>query len=195
MTGKKGKKIDIRDQHPTSGIIPEQQENETAGEDMSADPGSNTLEKELETTEFELKDTYDRLLRVSAEFENYKKRTTRETDEFRKYANETLVSALLPIVDNLERAICACGENQSNQTSLLEGVCLTHAEILKVLEKFNVAAIDAVGLPFDPNYHEAVMQEPSEDHPDNTVVKELQKGYLMHTRLIRPAMVVVSKKE
>jgi molecular chaperone GrpE len=194
MTGKKGKKINIRDQRPAEDIMPEGQDDETAGEEISPDPENDGIEKRLETKELELKDTYDRLLRISAEFENYKKRITRETDDFKRYANESLVSALLPIVDNLERAICACGENDSDQDPLLEGVCLTHTEILKVLEKFSVTPVDAVGLPFDPNYHEAVMQEPSEDHPDNTVVKELQKGYLMHTRLIRPAMVVVSKK-
>ncbi|MFO7964176.1 MAG: nucleotide exchange factor GrpE [Desulfobacterales bacterium] len=168
---------------------------QTNNDAVSAKGTEEDLEKMLETAENEIKDTYDRLLRVSAEFENYKKRVSRETDEFKKYANEALISALLPIMDNLERAIDAFRENHSDQESLLEGVLLTHAEILKVLEKFGVVSIDAAGKPFDPNYHEAVMQETAEDHPDNTVIRELQKGYLMHNRLLRPSMVVVSKKE
>ncbi len=194
MTRKKEKKIDVKDQQSSESTMPDSRVDETAGEDLPLVQGTEDLEKRLEAAENELKDTHDRLLRVSAEFENYKKRITRETEEFKKYANESLVSALLPIVDNLERAIEAFRESHGDQASLLEGVSLTHAEILKVLEKFSVTSINAVGMPFDPNYHEAVMQEPSEDHPENTVIQELQKGYMMHNRLIRPSMVVVSKK-
>lgn len=140
----------------------------------------------------DLEKTTDRLLRLSAEFENYKKRITRETAEFRKYANESLIKELLPVVDNLERAVATAGDGQDNNSSILEGVEMTINEILKIFSKFGVARIDALGEAFDPSFHQAVMREESTDHAENTVTKELQKGYLMHDRLIRPAMVAVS---
>ena len=151
------------------------------------------LRSKLETKTGEAEENYDRLLRVSAEFENYKKRTAREMVDFQKYANQSLLRELLPIIDNLELAIKAAAEAaDSTDACLLDGVELTRKEILKVFENFNVEPIDALGKPFDPNFHEAVMREESDEHPENTVVNELQKGYLMHDRLLRPSMVVVA---
>lgn len=134
----------------------------------------------------------DKILRLSAEFENYKKRKQRELDEFKKYANETIFKQLLTVVDNLERAIISTKEN-SEKDSLLKGVELTHKETIKLFESFNVKTVDAENKTFDPNFHQAVTQEETDEVPDNTVTKVLQKGYLFHDRLIRPAMVVVSK--
>jgi molecular chaperone GrpE len=153
----------------------------------------NDLRSKLEIKTGEAEENYDRLLRVSAEFENYKKRTAREMAEFQKYANQALLKELLPIIDNLELAIKAAeGASGSTDACLLDGVELTRKEILKVFESFHVEPIDALGQPFDPNFHEAVMREESDEHPENTVVNELQKGYLMHDRLLRPSMVVVA---
>ncbi len=135
----------------------------------------------------------DRVLRLSAEFENYKKRKQRESDEFKKFANETVIRQLLSVVDNLERAIFSTKEN-SKKDGLLEGVKLTYKEILKLFETFNVKPIEAEKQPFDPNFHQAVTQEETDDVPENTVTTVLQKGYMLHDRLIRPAMVVVSKR-
>ncbi|MBU8911526.1 MAG: nucleotide exchange factor GrpE [Desulfobacterales bacterium] len=135
----------------------------------------------------------DRVLRLSAEFENYKKRKQRESDEFKKFANETIFRQLLTVVDNLERAISSTQKN-SDEGGLLEGVKLTHKEIIKLFETFNVKPVEAENQPFDPNFHQAVTQEETDSFPENTVSKVLQKGYLLHDRLIRPAMVVVSKK-
>jgi len=151
------------------------------------------LEERLHAAETEAKETYDRFLRLSAEFENFKKRTVREMNDFRKYANESLVRELLSVVDNLERALQSTGNGSPTDTGVIEGVQMTHREILKIFEKFDVQPIDALDQPFDPKFHQAVMQAVVEDKPDNTVVQELQRGYLMHDRLIRPAMVVVSK--
>ena len=147
----------------------------------------------LEAAQKEAGDNYDRFLRVSAEFENYKKRKEREAADFRKYAHEALVKDLLPVVDNLERAIKISADHESAVSCIVEGVDMTLKEILKVLEKFAVKVVDAVGNPFDPTYHQAVLQEESTEHPENTVIKELQKGYTIHDRLLRPAMVVVAK--
>ena len=151
------------------------------------------LAAKLEAAEKEAGENYDRFLRISAEFENYKKRKDREAADFRKYANETLVKELLPVVDNLERAMETSVDHEDAVSCILEGVDMTLKEIFKVLEKFAVKAVDAVGNEFDPTYHQAVMQEASDTHPDNTVTKELQKGYTIHDRLLRPAMVVVAK--
>jgi molecular chaperone GrpE len=151
------------------------------------------LKSKLELKTGEADENYDRLLRVSAEFENYKKRTVREMADFKKFANQSLFRDLLPIIDNLELAIKAAAEAPDGKDAcLLDGVELTRKEILKVFENFHVEPIDALGKPFDPNFHEAVMREESDEHPENTVVNELQRGYLMHDRLLRPAMVVVA---
>jgi molecular chaperone GrpE len=151
------------------------------------------LTEKLETSEKKAQEYYERLLRVSADFENFKKRNARETEEFRKYANQSLVKDLLPILDNLELAIKSSSEpGKTDEASLREGVELTHREILKILQNYQVTPVEALGRPFDPNFHEAVMREESEAHGENTVVSELQKGYMMHDRLIRPAMVVVA---
>ena len=134
--------------------------------------------------------TTDRLLRVCADYDNYKKRINREMSDLRKYAHETFSRELLSVVDNLERAI----ENASQSAEgLLEGVRLTHKELLKVFEKFNIKSFESLHEPFDPEYHQAMMQEASDAYPENTVIRELQKGYRIHERLLRPAMVVVSK--
>ena len=135
----------------------------------------------------------DRALRLSAEFENYKKRSLREMNDFKKFANESIFRQLLSVVDNLERAISAAQET-SEESSLFEGVKLTHKDIVKLFETFNVKPVEAANKAFDPNFHQAVTQEENDEFPDNTVTTVLQKGYLLHDRLIRPAMVVVSKK-
>ncbi len=153
------------------------------------------LKMQLEEVTQKAAEEHDRLLRLSAEFENYKKRMNRQMDDFRKYANETLLKDLLAVVDNLERALTTSGEknDDSMKSCLIEGVEMTLNEILKILSKSNVTPVTALGKPFDPAFHEAVMQETSNELPENTVINEFQKGYLIHDRLLRPAMVVVSK--
>lgn len=151
------------------------------------------LEKKAEKAEEDSKTAHERLLRATAEFDNYKKRSLRETSEFRKFANESLIKEILPVVDNLERAIESSGNDGNANKSIVEGVEMTLKEIFKVLEKFNLKALDSEGKAFDPNFHQAVLQEETDEYPENTVLKEMQKGYVLHDRLIRPAMVVVSK--
>jgi len=151
------------------------------------------MEEKLESMGQEVKENYDRFLRVSAEFENYKKRAAREMNDFRKFANESFVKAMLPVVDNLDRAIESSSNDKQADTSMLEGVDMILKEILKIFEQFNVKPFESLGKTFDPSYHQAVMQEETEVYPENSVVNELQKGYMMHDRLLRPAMVVVAK--
>lgn len=150
------------------------------------------METRLESVEQEAKEAHDRFLRVSAEFENYKKRSAREMDEFRKFANESLIREMLTVVDNLERALNSSNNDNQVNSHIAEGVGMTLKEILKVFEKFYVKPIEALGKPFDPNFHQAAMREETNERPENTVLNELEKGYMIHDRLLRPAMVVVS---
>ena len=151
------------------------------------------LEAKFEAKEKEAEENYDRLLRLSAEFENYKKRSSREIEEFRKFANQSLIKEMLSVVDNLELAMNSTNGHKAIDKDLLQGLEMTHREILKVFDKFNVKPIDAKGQPFDPTFHEAVMQEETNDYAKNTVISEMQKGYMIHDRLLRPSMVVVAK--
>ena len=191
MMSKKSKvTVDVKTD-PLSEDAVETRDDVDAEDTATADAGSD-LEKRLEESEEETKTAHDRFLRVSAEFENFKKRAQREVDEFRKYANEALIKELLTVVDNLERAVESSSEKDENG-QLLEGVNLTLKEILKVFEKFSVKPIEALEHEFDPAVHQAVLQEASETHAENMVIREFQKGYTIHDRLLRPAMVVVSK--
>ena len=133
------------------------------------------------------------MLRATAEFDNYKKRTTREMRDVVRYANEKIFKEIINVVDNLERAISSVEQEGNEDDPLLQGVRLTLSDVEKILERHNVEPVKALGEPFDPNFHQAMMQEESEEHPANTVISEMQKGYKLHDRLLRPAMVVVSK--
>ncbi len=163
------------------------------GTGKSDDPVKK-MGKKLEAAEEEAKQSYEKYLRVSAEFENYKKRSLREMEEFRKFANESLIKEMLSVVDNLERAIDSSSDNEGAKSRVVEGIDMTLKEILKIFEKFAVKPIKSLGEKFDPTYHQAVSQEETDDYPDDTVTRELQRGYMLHGRLLRPAMVVVSTK-
>ncbi|MFO7752245.1 MAG: nucleotide exchange factor GrpE [Desulfobacteraceae bacterium] len=165
-----------------------QAKGEKGSESSRKEPGVNELTAQLEKEK-------ERVLRLSAELENYKKRMEKELSQFKKYANESLLKQLLTVIDNLERAISTADTDAGGESKgLLDGIKMTHEEILKLLKSFSVEPVKAEGEPFDPEYHQAVTQEETDDHPENTVVRELQKGYVMHDRLIRPSMVVVSKQ-
>lgn len=176
-----------------SGDETQAPENDSKDQDASeSEDPVKKLEGKLQAAQEEGKESYDRFLRISAEFENYKKRSIREMEDFRKFANELLIKELLSVVDNLERAITSTDNKGNSGDNVVEGVDLTLKEILKIFERFKVSEIDCVEKPFDPSFHQAVMREENDDYPENTVVKELQKGYLLHDRLLRPAMVAVS---
>jgi molecular chaperone GrpE len=140
----------------------------------------------------EIKQLQDRLLRQAAEMENTRKRLERDKADAISFANECLVRELLPVIDNLERAL-QHGEGDSNGKGLLDGLRMTLKSFGDVLGKFGCTSFETVGKAFDPNFHEAVMQQESSEHPEKTVLQELQKGYTLRDRLVRPAMVIVSK--
>lgn len=151
------------------------------------------LRADLEAKEEEIKSLKDKLLRSHAEFENYKKRMTKEKSDLLKYANEELVKEVLRTVDNLEMAIGHARE--ANQTeSITEGIEIILKHLLQSLERFGVAGFSAVGERFDPGRHEAVLQVESAEHEPSTVIAEAQKGYFLRERLLRPALVTVTKR-
>lgn len=150
------------------------------------------LRQDFVAKELEAKKNYDLYLRQVAELENFKKRVAREKEEAIRYGNEALVKDLLPVLDNLERAV-EHAELGGNGKPLLAGIELVLKGFLEVLEKHGVTQVSAKGEPFNPQKHEAFAQVESTDHEPNTVVEELHKGYFMADRLLRPSLVSVAK--
>ncbi len=151
------------------------------------------LEKELENAKKEIEELKDKYLRTLAEMENMKKRLEKEKKEAVEYANESLLKEILPFIDNIERAISHANEN-SKIEDFIKGIEMTLNNLLKSLEKFGVKQIEAKNKPFDPNYHEAMDVVETEEVEPNTVVEEIQKGYILKNRVIRPSLVTVSKQ-
>lgn len=181
-----------------------QPESQTTAEGAPAKPPSPSGEasesaeqqSSVEVTEQlrqEIERANDRYLRTLAEFDNARKRLQREKDEFTKYAAETIVRQLLPIVDSLDQALLTAG-GQVDPSGVIQGVQLIHRQLADLLENEGVQRIATVGEAFDPHRHEAVAKIETQDGTrDNTVVEEVQVGYTMHGRVIRPAMVKVAK--
>ncbi len=164
-----------------------------AGEDSLAalKQENEALQRQVEELTRKNQELQEQVLRVRAEAENFRKRIQREKEEFARYAKEEFIREILPVKDNLERAL-EHGDT-SDSRALLQGLQLVLDQFGSVFEKMGVCCFASLGKPFDPNYHEAMMQQESEEHEDNTVVAEHQKGYLYQDRLLRPAMVTVAK--
>ncbi|GCD81786.1 nucleotide exchange factor GrpE [Parageobacillus thermoglucosidasius] len=142
--------------------------------------------------EAKIKEMENRYLRLYADFENFRRRTRQEMEAAEKYRAQSLVSDLLPVLDNFERALKIKAEDEQAK-SILQGMEMVYRSVLDALKKEGVEAIEAVGKPFDPHLHQAVMQVEDSNYEPNTVVEELQKGYKLKDRVIRPAMVKVSQ--
>jgi molecular chaperone GrpE len=161
--------------------------------DAAAPPVPET-ETPGEDVALELKQSQDRLLRLQADFENFRRRALREHTEVNQYGHQNLVKDLLPTVDNLDRAIDHARTSEDGDLeNLLQGVELVRRELLAALAKHGVVLIEAVGKVFDPAHHEAMAQAPDASVAPNTVIEELQKGYLLRGRLLRPSRVVVAR--
>jgi molecular chaperone GrpE len=150
--------------------------------------------KEVESIQAALEDMKGKYLRLYAEFENYKKKVQKDKEEFSKYCHESIVYELLPVIDNLEMALKHAGEGEA-AGSLAQGVENTLRELNRTLEKFGVAAIEALNKEFDPAYHHAMSQIERSDMENNTVADEFRKGYLYKDKVLRPSLVAVSKKK
>ncbi|WP_054691912.1 nucleotide exchange factor GrpE [Syntrophomonas palmitatica] len=149
------------------------------------------LKKELEKTQEENKKLYDQYLRALAEADNNRKRAARDKEEYLKFAALPVIKKILPVIDDLERAMTSA-DSARDYEGLSKGVELICRKLHDIVREQGVLPIEAHGQAFDPQYHQALMTEESADHPENTIIDELQKGYIMHGRVIRPSLVKVS---
>ncbi len=164
-----------------------------ANEDVACDAEGGTPTEGYQRAMAEAAEFKNLALRAQAELENYRKRAGRELQEERRYANMPLMRDLLPVLDNIDRAIGAAEQNPDS-AGLLEGVKMVGQQLRTVLEKHHCMSIDSLHTPFDPNLHEAIQQLPSDEHPPNTVIDVTQSGYQLHERVVRPSQVIVSKE-
>lgn len=172
-------------------------EMETAMQDQpdmaAAQEEASDMQVQLEALNDELANARDQLIRAQADVQNIRRRAEQDVEKAHKYGQEKLVSDLLPVVDNLERALAAITADDEVLKSLVEGVELTLRSFQDTLQKHSIVALDPHGEPFDPQLHQAMAMVDAPDAEPNTVVNVFQKGYTLHGRLVRPAMVVVSK--
>ena len=189
----KSKKVDIKVGEPETpdNVNPENDEEAAVDiplEEMSADD----LIKKIDELREESKENYDRYLRSQAEMDNIVKRNKKDKEEWVKYSNESLIKNLLQVIDNLENALNHSG-NENSFNALTEGVELTLKGLKDTLEKAGLEEVKTLGEDFDPCFHHAVQEEASASTEKGKILKEFQKGYTLNQRLIRPAMVVISK--
>lgn len=183
------------------GLAPEGEGQTTSVDDNQAEalaaatlPSKEEIEQ-LRAEAAKAKENWDKLLRTAADFENYKKRVVREKQEMSRYANESLLQKLTPILDNFESALLSSGKAPgASSESMQTGIQMIHQQLKAALTEAGLEEIDALNKPFDPNWHEAISQQERADLPEGQVVQQVRKGYKLRDRLLRPAAVVVSKK-
>lgn len=191
---KKSKKKEVSEPEIVTEA-PEEMMTEEAKEgtvEEAIDPLSK-LKNELEAARAETSNNWDLYLRERADLENARKRHLRDKEDALRFANDRLLKEMIPVLDNLERAVEHAGPGDDGNHGLLEGVNMTINQFRKALEAFGVKPIIAIGTDFDPNLHQAMGQIESAEQAPNTVVTEFQKGYLLHDRLLRPSLVIVAK--
>jgi molecular chaperone GrpE len=164
---------------------------------VPVEPATLTPEQveELKQRAGKADENWDRLLRTTADFDNYKKRAHREKQDAIRFANENLLEKLVPVLDSFDMAVAAAKNNQADAAqSLQTGINMVYQQLKSALTEAGLEELDATGKPFDPNLHEAVSQQETADLPEGQVVQQLRKGYKLRERLLRPATVVVSKR-
>jgi len=190
--------IQPKDEAQNESILesPETASSDETVEELPENPQQNEGVGEGQTQRLdkadEIEAVNDKYLRLAAEFENYKRRVQRDQSDTIRFANEKLLRDMLPTLDNLERAIQS-GRNQDNVDGILKGIDLTYKHFIETLRKMGVTQVSSVGEIFDPAKHQAVGQVESSNVPENAIVEEYQKGYFLHDRILRPAMVTVAK--
>jgi len=170
----------MSDDNPTNGTFDDQ-------DSQAVSP----LQDALDAKTREVEELQNRNLRLMAEFDNARKRAAREREEYVRFANESFLRELLPVLDNFDRALQAA-KGEPGSGAVTAGIELIQRELLRVLEKFGAVPFQSVGQPFDPERHEAVARVPTTDQPEMTVVAETARGYLLNGRVLRPAMVAVA---
>ena len=175
-------------------ILEEEVDTEISEEDTAETTEAVQEEAALDAEKLaaELADLNQRFLRVAADFDNYKRRTVQEKEDLVKYSNAKIMGELLPVLDAFQLALKNPGESQEAQ-NVIKGVEMLYRQIMQVLEQAGMSKIEAVGQPFDPKLHEAIMQVDDDSVPEDTVVEELRAGYVLNERVIRPSMVKVSR--
>lgn len=177
---------DVVQPEAASEIEGEEAEQELLEEEQQSD------DDQIEKLEQQVAEANDNVLRVQAEMQNLRRRSERDVENAHKFALDKFSADLLPVVDNLERALAAIDSDDDSQKAIAEGIELTLKSFLDVLKRFKIEAVDPAGQPFDADLHQAVSMVPNPELEPNTVMDVFQKGYTLNGRLIRPAMVVVS---
>lgn len=178
------------EEHPVGSEADEATTQTAASEEGAIPDPIAALTAELEQVRAQKEEAEKRLLYVHAEFQNFRRRKEEEVQSLVKFANAELIRSLLPVLDNFERALQAA-EQTRNFDALIGGVSGTMKQLQSALQKVGVTPIEAAGKEFDPNFHEAIGRVPADGHPSNTVAEEVQKGYMLHDRVLRPALVKV----
>ena len=187
-----------KQQAPEPEITTETLEAATAEEAVEVATEKNVdplteLKNAIETANTTAAKNWDLYLRERADLENARKRHQRDKEDALRFANDRLLKEMIPVLDNLERAVDHADQDNDDNQGLLEGVNMTINQFRKALENFGVKPINAIGENFDPNLHQAMGQVESSEQAPNMVVSEFQKGYLLHDRLLRPSLVMVAK--
>lgn len=151
------------------------------------------LEQQLAAEQAKVAEQQDSVVRAAAEVENMRRRAAVDVEKAHKFALEKFVNELLPVLDNMERALAGTSATDEATKAVYEGVELTLKTLIKAVEKFGVTQVDPLGAAFNPEHHQAIGMQPSEEHPANSVMMVMQKGYMLNDRLLRPAMVMVSQ--
>jgi molecular chaperone GrpE len=175
----------------TEEMKPKTGENDVK-DDVSVTNGAPSLEEQLCMKDEEIGQLKDRLLRLTAEFDNFRKRTIREKEEFRKFASENLLLELIEVYDNFERAM-ESAKNTDDVGSVVKGVEMVFKQFVSILEKEGLQKMECVGAEFNPHEHEAMMHVEHPDHEENTIIGVCRSGFYLHSRVLRPAAVTVSR--
>ena len=192
MTGKKNADEEsVKESGAAAQDMEPARETEPIQETASARDAAQMTEDELEKLKAKAEEYYGQLQRLQADFDNYRKRTQKEKADLILFATERLIRDLLPVLDNMERAVEAAGKNQ-DFAAFSQGVDMIFRQVREVLGKEGLKPMEVVGRPFDPNLHEAVLRVDSEEHEENVIVEEVQKGYFLKEKVLRPGMVAVS---
>lgn len=189
---KEQKPVDTETASEQETVNAETQDAET--EEISAEPAeeTNDLQAEVDRLQEEVENEQNKYLRLLADYENFKRRSAKDREEAEKFRSKALLSDLLPVLDNFERALAAEAENEKNE-SLLKGIRMVYNTLLEAVKREGLEEVKSVGEPFDPNIHQAVMQEKDDSQEPGTVLQEFQKGYTLKGRVLRPAMVKVNE--
>jgi molecular chaperone GrpE len=169
----------------------EQQEAEAIHEEQAAETEEVSVPSELDELRKQSEENYQRYVRAQADFDNFRRRAKQEKEDFAKYASLKLIEQLLPVVDNFERALSSSKETKDFD-ALIKGLDMTYRQLDQLLVQEGLQPIEAIGQPFNPEFHQAIMQVESEEHGEGIILEELQKGYILKDKVVRPAMVKVS---